>query len=141
MCIGSNKSNAVVSTLLSESRILAQETVAGMVHGDIVKLGDSDNLILSKVCGHWSELAGVSDLVGFIGLCSGGVVVSSIEQWNNCVGSEARVGSCPFLGRFKPRPFAREDELNKQNKEKVPTGSTKSSKIQYQTMWGAQKAR
>ena len=68
MGIGTNEGNAVVSALLCESCVLTEETVTGMDHGDVVKLGDANDLILGKVGCYGGELAGVTDLVGFIGL-------------------------------------------------------------------------
>jgi hypothetical protein len=104
MCVGSNKSNAVVSTLLSESRILTQETVARMNHGDVVKLGNPDNLILRKVCCHWGELAGVSDLVRFIGLRREGagtlVVSSGLEQLRRIRGKGRNLS---LFGSIQPK--------------------------------------
>ncbi len=54
--IRSNKGNAVVGALLSKASVLTEETVTGMDHGDIMQLGDADNLILGQVSGHRSEL-------------------------------------------------------------------------------------
>lgn len=76
MGIGAYECNAIVSALLSKGCVLAEETVAGVDHGDIVKLGDADDLVLGQVSAHWCEFGWISDLIRLVSLR---IVISKID--------------------------------------------------------------
>jgi hypothetical protein len=56
MGIRSDKGNAIISALLGKLRVLRQETVTGVDHGDIMGFGDADDLVLGQVCTDRGEL-------------------------------------------------------------------------------------
>lgn len=56
MGIRSDEGNAIVGTLLGKLRVLGQETVTGVNHGDVVGFGDADDLVLGQVSADGGEL-------------------------------------------------------------------------------------
>lgn len=56
MGIRSDEGNAIIGALLGKLRVLGQETVTGVDHGDVVGFGDADDLVLGQVCADRGEL-------------------------------------------------------------------------------------